>query len=345
MERLLTAPSVSGYEQPIQRVVREYAGAFADEVHTDVHGNVAAVVNAGGFPRIMIAAHCDQIGFVVQHIDSNGYLYFSAVGGHDNAVLVGQPVTVWTAGGPVDGVIGRKAVHLLSAADRGKAPEIAKMWVDIGAADQAEAESAVAAGDPITFRLGVTELRNRRIASPALDNKAGVWAMLEAARRLADTGGFDAAVYAVSTVQEEIGVRGAQTAAYRVDPQVGLAVDVNHATDVPDAERKKIGHTEVGGGPVIVRGPNVNPRVFEIACAAAERAEIPYQTAAHPGATPTDARALQVSRGGTAAGLFKIPNRYMHTTVELVSLDDMERTAELFEAFVRSVERETDFTP
>lgn len=345
LDRLLTTPSVSGYEQPIQQAFREYAGAFADEVHTDVHGNAAAVLNPDGQPRIMLAAHCDQIGFIVQHIDSNGYLAFSAVGGHDNAVLVGQPVVVWTKEGAVNGVIGRKAVHLLSASERGKAPSIEKLWIDIGAKDKEEAESVAALGDPVTFRLGVTELRNNRIASPALDNKAGVWAMTEAARMLAETRDFDAAVFAVSTVQEELGVRGAETSAYTVHPHVGIAVDVNHATDTPDAEKKKIGHTVVGGGPVIVRGPNVNPRVFEIAVQAAQKAEIPVQIAAYPSATPTDARALQLARGGTAAGLFKIPNRYMHTTVEVVSLEDMEQTAALFAEFIRAVSSDTDFTP
>ena len=341
---LLAAPGPSGYEQPVQERVRSYAAPFAEAVDTDVHGNVVVTVNDGGSPRVMLAGHCDQIGFMVHHIGEDGYLSFAGIGGHDSTVLTGQRVRVWTAAGSVRGVIGRKAIHLLSPDERGKAPDMHSLWIDIGARDGDEAGELASVGDPVTFELGVTELLNDNIASPGTDNKVGVWIVMEAARRLAEMDA-QAAVFAVSTVQEEIGTRGAQTSAFAVRPDVGIAVDVNHATDVPGVDAKRYGEVKLGEGPVVVRGPNINPRVFDLVVGAAEESDIPIQIVGHPGPTPTDARALQVAREGVATGLIKVPNRYMHSTVEVVNLADVENTAALLAAFVASLSSETDFTP
>jgi tetrahedral aminopeptidase len=341
---LLETPGPSGYEQPVQERVRAYASTFADSIDTDVHGNVVVGVNDGGSPRVMLAGHCDQIGFLIQHIGDDGFLSFGGIGGHPRAVLLGQTVRVWTAGGPVPGVIARRANRLLSVDEGSKAPEIHDLWIDIGARDGDEARALTRVGDPVTYELGVTELLNGNIASPATDNRVGVWIVMEAARRVAESDA-QLAVAAVSTVQEEIGTRGAQTSAFALDPDIGIAVDVQHATDVPGVDVKRYGEVKVGGGPVVVRGPNINPRVFDLLVASAEDIDVPIQIAAHPGPTPTDARTLQVTRGGVATGLVKVPNRYMHTTVEVVNLGDVENTAALLAAFLTSLAADTDFTP
>lgn len=341
---LLESPSPSGYEQPVQKRVRAYADSFASSVTTDTQGNVLVGVNEGGAPRVMLAGHCDQIGFMVQHIDDDGFLSFAGIGGHDATVLIGQTVRVWTSDGSTRGVIARKAIHLLSPDERSKVSEIHTLWIDIGADDGEEARALIQIGDPVTFELGVTQLLNDKIAAPGIDNKVGVWIVMEAARRVA-AAEAEAAVFAVSTVQEEIGTRGAQTAAFAVNPRVGIAVDVNHATDVPGVDAKRYGDVKIGGGPVVVRGPNINPRVFDLVVAAAEDADIPIQIVGHPGPTPTDARALQITREGVATGLIKAPNRYMHSTVEVVSLRDVENTAALLAAFILSLTADTDFTP
>src|SRR3954471_22773560 len=263
---LLETPSASGYERAIQDVVRTWAGRYADEVRTDRHGNVIAVVYpkdaAANAHRIMLAGHCDQIALMVQHVDENGYLYVQPIGGWDMQILLGQHLTVWAREGPIPGVIARRATHLLTPEERAKVPIFTDVWVDIGAKDQSEAEKFVRAGDPVTFALGMRELRNGLAAAPGMDDKVGVWTVFEALRLLHGKP-LQAAVYAVSTVQEEIGLRGATTSAFSIDPTVGIAVDGTHATDTPGNDKKQLGETRLGDGPVLYRGPNINPRVFE----------------------------------------------------------------------------------
>ena len=344
LRKLLDTPSPSGFEQRVQDVVRAHVSAFADEVTTDVHGNVAAVLNPEGSPRILLAGHCDQIGFMVQHVDDNGFISFAGIGGHDVSVLIGQNVTIWGPDGEVPGVIARKAIHLLGADERGKVPEMHELWIDVGAEDKAEVEERVRIGDSVTFRLGMTELRNGNVSGPGMDDKVGVWTVMEALR-LASENSLEASVCAVSTVQEEIGLRGARTATFAIDPLVGIAVDVNHATDTPGLDVKRHGDVKLGGGPVLVRGTDVNPRVYDRLVDSAASADIPVQIVASSKPTGTDANAIQISRSGVAAGLVKVPNRYMHSTVEVVNLDDVEHCAHLLAAFVAGVARDADFTP
>jgi len=317
LRRLLETPSPSGYEQPIQKVVREYAGGFADRITTDVHGNVILARNPDAPLRVMFAGHCDQIGFLVQYIDAEGFLYVQPIGGWDPVVLVGQKLTVWTSGGPVFGAIGRKPIHLLGDDERKQAPKLKDLWLDIGARDKAEAAELVRVGDQVTLELGMRQMRNGFASSPAMDDKCGLWVVVEALRR-ASSRTLNCALFAVSTVQEEIGLRGATTSAYGVNPHVGIAVDVTHATDCPTIDKKQEGDVSLGKGPVIYRGPNMNPHVVEKLLAAAEAEQLPYQIAASGRATPTDANTIQTSRGGVAAGLVSIPNRYMHSPVEMI---------------------------
>jgi endoglucanase len=345
LTQLLETPSPSGFERPIQDVVRAWAKPLAHEVRTDRHGNVMAVLNPQGQPRIMLAGHCDQIGLMVQHIDDNGFLYVQPIGGWDMQILLGQNLTVWAKDGPIPGVLSRKAPHLLTSEERSKVPQFTDVWVDIGVKDRKEAETLVRHGDPITPALGTRELRNGLLASPALDDKVGVWTVMETLRLLRDRP-LRAAVYCVSTVQEEIGLRGAATSAYGIHPAIGLAVDVCHATDTPSGnEKKQLGEVKLGDGPVVFRGPNINPQVLDRLQGTAERHELAIQVRGVPRATGTDANAIQLSRDGVATGLIGIPNRYMHSPVEVVSLEDLDRAARLLAEFCASVTPEMDWTP
>jgi len=350
LKRLLETPSPSGYERPIQDVVRAWAADFADEVRTDRHGNVIAVRHASRDqgsaepPRVMLAGHCDQIGLMVQHVDDNGFLYVQPIGGWDMQVLLGQHLTVWAKDGPVAGVVSRRATHLLTNDERNKVPQFTDVWIDIGAKDRKDAEELIEPGDPVTVELGYRPLRNGLAASPAMDDKVGLWTVMEALRLLRDRP-LPCHVYCVSTVQEEIGLRGATTSAYGIHPSVGVAVDVCHATDTPGNDKKLLGDTRLGGGPVLFRGPNINPRVLERLQDAAKRAEIPVQVRGAPRATGTDANTLQLSREGVAVGLIGIPNRYMHSPVEVVCLDDLDRAARLLAEFCAGITPQVDWTP
>jgi endoglucanase len=344
LRRLVETPSPSGYERAIQDVVRGWAKPLADEVRTDRHGNVIAVRNPEGHPRIMLAGHCDQIALMVQHIDDNGFLFVQPMGGWDMQILLGQYLTVWTSAGPVQGVISRKAPHLLTGEERNKVPQFTDVWVDIGAQDRKEAEEIISPGDTATFSLGFRPLRNDLAASPGMDDKVGLWTVMETLRLLRNTP-LQAAVFCVSTVQEEIGLRGAHTSSYGIHPQVGIAVDVCHATDTPSSEKKQLGEVKVGKGPVLFRGPNINPRVHELLRESASKHEITVQLRGSPRATGTDANAIQLSREGVAAAVVGIPNRYMHSPVEVVSLGDLDGAARLLAGFSASVTAETDWTP
>jgi len=343
-QKILETPSPSGYESSLQGIVRDYVAPFADEVRTDVHGNVIAVKNPDSPFRLMLAGHCDQIGLIVQHIDDEGFLYIQPIGGWDVLMLIGQRMTVWTDSGPIVGVIGRKPIHLLTEEERKQVPKIKELWLDIGAANKEEAAKAVRIGDAVTLELAFHELRNRRAVSPAMDDKSGLWVVMEALRR-ADKEKLQCGLYAVSTVQEEVGLRGAKTSAFGIDPQVGVAVDVTFATDCPTVEKKEEGDVKIGKGPVIYRGPNMNPKVVQLLIQAADAHQIPYQLAAAGKATGTDANAIQISRAGVAAGLISIPNRYMHSPVEMVSLDDIDKAADLLARFAEDLTPDIQFVP
>ena len=344
LEKLLTTPSPSGFERQIQDVVREFAGEFADSVETDWHGNVIAAVNPDATPRIMLAGHCDQIGLMVKHIDDNGYLWVGQIGGWDVQMLIGQNVVVWTDNGPVNGVIARKAIHLLTPDERKKVPEIKDLWIDIGAKDGEEARELVTPGDPATLKLGVRRLRNGLACAPGMDNRVGVWVVMNALKQAAAENP-SAAVFAVSTVQEEVGLRGVKTSAFSIDPQLGIAVDVTHATDCPTIDVKEHGVIKVGDGPAVFRGPNINPVVFETLSRLSDEHEIPIQRNGLQRPASNDGNALQINRGGVATGLVTIPNRYMHSPVEVISLDDLENAAKLIGKFCVSVDENSDFTP
>ena len=343
---MLQQPSPSGYEGPVREVWQREAARHADRVEVDLHGNVIAVHNPEGQPRIMLAGHMDELGFQVVHISDDGYLYFDTIGGFDLSTVPARSVQVHARGGPVDGVIGKKPVHLMASDERRRVLEKQDLWIDIGAKDGKEARKLVEIGDPVTYRAEVGALRHNLIVSRGLDNKMGAWLAAETLRSVSrHRRRCRAALYAVATVQEEVGLRGARTSAYGIDPRVGIGLDVTWATDHPGMDKRKVGDIRLGGGPVITRGANINPVVFARLREAAECNKIPYQIDAAPGGTGTDANAIQLSRAGVAAGLVSVPQRYMHTPVETISTEDLDNTVKLLTAFVVGLDGKTDFTP
>jgi endoglucanase len=292
----------------------------------------------------MYAGHCDQIGMLISQIDEQGFIYAQTIGGWDPQQLIGQRMTIWAKNGPVPAVIARKAFHLLKEEERKQVVKLEDLWLDIGAKNKAEAQEAVRVGDPVTLHLSYQEMRNGFANSPAMDDKTGLWVVIEALRR-ASGGGLKVALHAVSTVQEEIGLRGATTSAFGIEPHIGIAVDVTHATDCPTIDKRQQGEIGLGKGPVIFRGPNMNPKVVDRLCGLCGDKQIPYQLSASGRAVPNDANTIQISRAGVATGLVAIPNRYMHSAVEMISLDDIDRAADLLAAFALSPSGDDDFTP
>jgi Cellulase M and related proteins len=330
LKRLVETPSPSGFEEQNAAHFREFVAPFADEVTTDPMGSVIATVNPEGSPRVMLAGHIDEIGFLIHHISDEGYCYFKGIGGHDPIIPVGQRVTIQTRKGPVEGVIGKKPIHLLNEDERGKKVHLHDLWIDVGATGGREevAEAGVRVGDPVTYAYGYTPLLGDRAAARAFDNRIGAWVVAEALRRVKEKAPA-ASVVAVATVQEEIGLRGARTSAYGVDPQIGIAVDVTFASDFPTMEKNKSSDVKLGKGPTILRGANANRKLADFLIAQAEEHGIPYQLEATPGGTGTDANAMQISRAGMFTGLVGIPLRYMHTPGEVISLSDADNAAEL----------------
>lgn len=345
LQRLLDAHGPSGFEQEPARLWREEAKAFA-ALEVDVAGNSLATLNPAGTPRVMLAGHVDEIGVMVVHVDDDGFVHFGAVGGWDSQVLVGQRVVLQGRAGPVPGVVGKKPIHLIKADEKDKVSKITDLWLDIGAANRAEALERVRVGDAGVIAASSLALPNGRLASRAIDNRIGAFVVLEALRRLAAAPPA-AAVVAVATTQEEIGTTGggARTSAFGVEPHAAVVVDVTHATDFPGAEKKEQGDFRLGGGPVLARGSAVSRVVFEQLAAAAEAEGIPFAIEATPRYTSTDADAVYTSRRGVATGLVSVPCRYMHSPNEMVSTDDLDRTAELLAAWVRRLAPSTSFIP
>ncbi|MCI2424447.1 M42 family metallopeptidase [Candidatus Acetothermia bacterium] len=346
LQRYMETVSPSGFEEEATCLWRAEADRFAERTWVDTHGNAFAVINEGGSPRVMLAGHADEIGLMISYIDDKGYLSFLGIGGWDPQILPGQRVRIQGKGGPLLGVIGRKPIHLLQEEERKKVVKMENLWIDIGAKDKKEAAELVEIGDPVVLDYGFAKLRNDLLVARGFDDRIGAFVVLEAARLLA-TMAPRAAVYAVATVQEEVGLRGARTSAFGINPHVGIAVDVGHASDTPDmgTEKKKVGDIAMGKGPIIARGPNINPQLFRIFVNIAKEKEIPYQIDAAPHGTGTDANAIQLTRAGVATGLISIPNRYMHSPCEMVHMGDLEQASQLIAHVVATIDADTDFIP
>jgi putative aminopeptidase FrvX len=342
LKRLLSTPGPSGDEEAAAKVWREEASRFA-EVRGDRMGNSFATIGAGGSPKVMLAGHIDEIGVMVTHVDENGLLRFTGVGGWDPQVLVGQRVRLQTKGGEVVGVIGKKAIHVMEPDERKKVSEIKSLWIDVGAKDADEAKEMVRVGDAGVIAQDLVELPNGRIASRSVDNRMGAFVVLEALRLLSEEDNVGAEVVAVACVQEEIGLYGARGAAFGLDPDAAIAVDVTHATDTPGVSKNENGDHSLGSGPVIARATNISPVVSEGLIAAAETEDIPHTLQADSRSTGTDADAIQFTRAGIATGLVSCPNRYMHSPNEVVSVEDVENCARVISAYIKILNANTDF--
>jgi endoglucanase len=346
LKELIDTPSPSGFEARAQEVVRRRMQAFTSDVETDVHGNVIGRLNRGAPLRVMLAGHCDEIGFLVQHVSDEGFLYVQPVGGIDFSLMPGRRVFVHTGKERILGVIGKKPVHLMTAEDRKKAPKAHELWVDIGAKNKKDAKTRVEIGDIVTVAEGLEVLTKDLAVSRAFDDKIGAFIVTEVLGRLSGKKGLSKVeVASVSTVQEEVGLRGGRTSAFGIEPHVGVAVDVGFASDQPGAEKKIVGDIKLGAGPILHKGPNINPVVGRLLVEVAKKKKIPYQLKAESRATGTDANVIQITRGGVAAGLVGVPNRYMHTPVEMISLKDAQNAIRLLVEFVGALKPGMDFTP
>jgi putative aminopeptidase FrvX len=344
LKRLLDTPGPSGFEAAPARVWREQAKQFA-KVTGDVAGNSLAEVNSSGRPTIMLAGHIDEIGVIVNYIDEQGFAYIQPIGGWDPQVLIGQRLRFSTRNGDVFGVVGKKPIHLIKPDERDKAAKFSDLWVDLGAKSKQEAEKMVSVGDAGVIDSRTLEFPNGRIVSRSIDDRIGAFVVLEAARRYAAKPG-KAKLVAVATTQEEIGYRGggAGVCATCIGPQMAIVVDVTFAIDHPSVEKKEHGEAAIDGGPVLTRGSIISPVVLNLLRKTAEEKKIPFSLHAAGRETSTDADAIHIAREGVATALVSVPNRYMHSPNELVSIQDLDHAAELIAETCRLVDADTDFT-
>lgn len=345
LKKLTETPSVTGSEERVADMVRDHLENYADWIETDTMGSVHATLDgkSDGL-SLMLSTHMDEIGLMVTYISDEGFLSFSAVGGVDAALLPGMRVDVHTSSEDLRGVVGRKPIHLIEPDDRKQVTPLDKLVIDLGLPGE-EVKQKVRIGDTITYGVGFERFGKNLVVSRALDDKVGVFIACKVMEKLAEAGRANGDFIAAITVQEEIGTRGAITSAHSIDPDVALAFDVTHATDYPGIDKTKYGDLKLGAGPVIARGPNINPIVFDRLVAAAEAEGISYQLEAEPSVTGTDARSIQIAKDGIPTGLISIPLRYMHTPTEVVSLKDVKNAVKLIVRFAMDLEEEAGFVP
>ena len=344
LKRLVNTPSPVGHEVRGQRVWLNYAKQFADETFSDAYGNCVAVLNKGGSPRLMLAGHADEIAMAVNFVDDNGYIYVRKMGGVDAAITKAQRVVIHTRKGPVKGVVGNVAPHLMKLEGEPKPPKIHDLFIDIGVPKRKDAEKLVQIGDPITLTDEFDVLRDDLVVARAFDNRIGTFAVAEALRLLTESKGrLRAEVCAVSNVQEEVGLLGARQIAYSLKPDVALVVDVTHATDYPTVSKPQHGDIKIGRGPAITHGGCNHPEVVARIEAVAKAKKISLQHEAMSSTSGTDTDAIFWTRGGIASALISLPNRYMHSPVEVVSLKDLEQIPQLLAGFAQSLKQSEQF--
>ncbi|HXU76363.1 MAG TPA: M42 family metallopeptidase [Methylomirabilota bacterium] len=340
LKTLVNTPSPVGYEARGQRVWLDYVKPFAEETFSDAYGNCVAVLNKGGSPRVMLAGHADEIAMAVNYITDDGYIYVRKMGGVDAAITKAQRVTIHTRRGPVNGVVGNVAPHLTREEKEPKPPKMHDLFIDIGVSSREEAEKLVRTADPITLNDQFEMLRGDLAVARAFDNRIGTFAVAEALRLLKESKAKLAAeICAVSNVQEEIGLLGARQIAYTLKPDVALVVDVTHATDYPTVNKAQHGDVRVGCGPSVTHGGCNHPEVVARLEKIAATKKIPLQHEATSGTSGTDTDAIFWTRGGIASALISLPNRYMHSPVELISLKDLELIPQLLAAFAASLKK------
>jgi putative aminopeptidase FrvX len=345
LRTLVNTPSPSGHEARGQRVWMDYAQTFADESFSDAHGNAVAVLNRGGSPRLMLAGHADEIALMVSYINNEGYIYVHKLGGVDAAITKAQRVTIHTHKGPINGVVGNVAPHLTKEEGERKVPKIQDLFIDIGVPNRKEAEKLVRVGDTVTLNDQFELLRNDLAVARAFDNRIGTFAVAETLRLLsAQKGKLKAEVSAVSNIMEETGLFGARQISYSLKPDLALVVDVTHATDYPTVSLTQHGDVRIGQGPALTHGGSNHPAVVERleTVAKAKKIKLQHEAVSSTGGTDTDV--IFWTRGGIPSALVSLPNRYMHSPVELVSLTDLDQIPELLASFALSLREGEQFT-
>jgi endoglucanase len=344
LRTLVNTPSPSGHEVRGQRVWLDYVRPFAEETFTDAYGNAVAVLNKGGAPRLMLAAHADEIAMTVNYINDQGFLYVRRLGGIDAAITKAQRVVIHTRNGPVKGVVGNVAPHLTKEEPDKKTPKIHDLFLDIGAKDKRAAEKLVQLGDPVTLADEFDLLRGDLAVARAFDNRIGTFAVAEALRLLLDSKAkLKAEVCAVSNIMEEVGLLGARQIAYALKPDVALVVDVTHATDYPTVNQQQHGDIKLGKGPTVTHGGCNHPEVVARVEQVARAARIKLQHEATSNSSGTDTDVIFWTRGGIPSALISLPNRYMHSPVEVVNLRDLEQIPQLLAAFALSLKGGEEF--
>lgn len=343
LKKLIDTPTPSGFEFEGQRLVMREMEGNADSVTSDIMGNVIACLNPESNLKILLAGHCDEIGYMIKHIDDDGFLRIGTIGGPRLCCASGNKVDIHSSNGVVTGVMIRKGDAKLSDAEAGKKSEIKDFWIDIGASNKEDAEKMVSIGDPITIDAGFFRLANNMVSARAFDDRIGVFIIMETLKRL-NKDNVNVGVYGVSTVQEETGGRGAQLVGFNINPDIALAIDVINAYDSPEgmAEYERV---DLGKGPVLLKGCNITPSIGELLVKLADDNNIPYQMEAAPMPTWTDADPLQRMRGGSATALVKIPVRYMHAPTEIISLEDVENAIKLLLIFLNSIDNNINLKP
>ncbi|HTV41982.1 MAG TPA: M42 family metallopeptidase [Candidatus Sulfotelmatobacter sp.] len=344
LKTLVNTPSPVGYEARGQRVWLDYASQFADTTYSDSYGNCVAVLNKGGSPRLMLAGHADEIALAVSYIDPDGFIYVRRMGGVDAAITKAQRVVIHTRNGPVKGVVGNVAPHLTKSDENPKPPKIHDLFIDIGARNAKETQKLVQIGNPITLVDEFDLLQGDLAVARAFDNRIGTFAVAETLRLLGESKGkLKAEVCAVSNIQEEVGLLGARQIAYSLKPDVALVVDVTHATDYPTVSKTQHGNVKIGAGPTITHGGSNHPEVVLRIEQVAKTKKIPLQHEASSSTSGTDTDAIFWTRGGIPSALISLPNRYMHSPVEVVNLKDLEKIPELMAAFALSLKSGEEF--
>ena len=344
LKTLVNTPSPVGHEVRGQRVWLDYAKQFSEETFSDAYGNCVAVLNKGGSPRLMLAGHADEIAMAVNYITDDGYIYVRSMGGVSPAITKAQRIVIHTRKGPVKGVVGNVAPHLMREEKDPKPPKIYDLFIDVGASTRKEVEKLVQIGDPITLAPEFDLLRDDLAVARAFDNRIGTFAVAEALRLLKESGvKLKAEICAVSNVQEEVGLLGARQIAYSLKPDVALVVDVTHATDYPTINKQQHGDVRIGKGPAITHGGCNHPDVVARIESIAKAKKIPLQHEAMSSTSGTDTDAIFWTRGGIASALISLPNRYMHSPVEVVSLKDLELIPQLLAGFAASLKKGEEF--
>jgi putative aminopeptidase FrvX len=340
LKKLAEAHGVPGYEDEIREIVEAEVKHYVDEIKTDKLGNLIATKH-GKKPSVMIAAHLDEIGLMVKHVEDEGFIRFSTMGGWFDQTLLNQRVILHSDGSTVFGVIGSKPPHKMKKEEKEKVVKSEDMFIDVGARSKEEVEQAgISIGTPVTIDRHFVDLKNERVTCKAFDNRSGVAIMIEALKR-ANT---EFEVYAVGTVQEEVGLKGARTSAFELNPDVAIAIDTDIAGGHPGIEKKDT-TVEMEKGPVITvsdasgRGIITPPSVLKWLKETASHYDIEYQLSVSEGGT-TDATAILLTRSGIPTGVIGVPTRYIHSPVELLSLKDLNKCAELI---ARAVERVGDY--